>query len=240
MSRTRGFLPFFLAVFMFLQLSLVHAACEYGKPLNPSPDGIDKTYCSRQIARVMGWQGADWLERPQRIQEERTDILINLLGLKAGVVVGDIGAGTGYFSRQLLSKVLPSGQVWAVDIQPQMVGLLNKVASTFPSGAMRVRQADAKQLNLPAATLDLAIMVDVYHELEFPKEIMESLMSAMKPGGKVVFVEYRANDINVPIKPLHTMSEAQIKREAQAAGLVFESVDSSLPWQYVLMFRRPS
>ena len=234
-----GLSTFLLCVVWCLNLATVAAACEYGTVSNPSPDGIEKSYCSRQIARVMGWQGADWLERPERVQEERTDLLINLLALKPGMVVGDIGAGTGYFSRQLLGKVLPAGQVWAVDVQPQMINQLNKLSSLFPAGALRVQQADATQLNLPRATLDLAIMVDVYHELEFPKETMASLMSAMKPGGKVVFVEYRANDVKVPIKPLHTMSEKQIKREAQAAGLVFESIDASLPWQYVLVFRRP-
>ncbi|MCE2680364.1 MAG: class I SAM-dependent methyltransferase [Burkholderiales bacterium] len=239
MQPHRGFLSFLSAAALWFGLTSVFAGCEYATPPNPSPDGINKSYCSRQIARVMGWQGADWLERPERVEEERTDILVNLLPLKRGMVVGDIGAGTGYFSRQLLGKVQPFGQVWAVDVQPQMVSQLNKLANSFPPGAMRVQQADTQQLNLPGATLDVAIMVDVYHELEFPKEIMQSLISAMKPGGKIVFVEYRANDVKVPIKPLHTMSESQIKQEAGAAGLVFESIDRSLPWQYVLVFRRP-
>lgn len=214
-------------------------ACDYGSLDRPHPDGIAKTYCGRQIARVMGWQGADWLNRPERLQEERTDLLIKRLKLRPGWVVGDIGAGTGRLTREMARSVLPGGRVWAVDIQPQMIGFLKKMASEFKPGEIEIRQSSATGMSIPPDTLDVAVMVDVYHELEFPREALKSLVESVKPGGQVVFVEYRADDFTVPIKPMHTMSVAQVRKEAEFAGLIFERSDSSLPWQDVTVFRRP-
>ncbi len=213
-------------------------ACEYETISHPHPDGISKRYCGRQIARVMSWQGADWLNRPERAQEERTDLLIARLELKPGMTVGDIGAGTGTLTRQMAEKVMPNGKAWAVDIQPQMVEKLERMAASLPTGLVQVRQTTATQVNIPDNTLDLAVMVDVYHELEFPLETLKSLVQAVKPGGQVVFVEYRANDMRVPIKPLHTMTQAQIRREAEFAGLTYEKTLASLPWQDMLVFKK--
>ena len=216
------------------------AACNYQPISNTHPDSIATSYCGRPIARVMGWQGADWLNRPERVKEERTDLLITQLALKPGQMVGDIGAGTGALSRLMAKAVIPGGKVWAVDIQPQMVKMLQKTAAEFPAGTIEVRQTELQQVGIPDNTLDVAVMVDVYHELEYPKETLTSLVKAVKPKGQVVFVEYRANDPLVPIKPVHTMSIEQIRMEAEAVGLVYErTVSPQLPWQNVVIFRRP-
>ncbi|MDP3272772.1 class I SAM-dependent methyltransferase [Limnobacter sp.] len=214
------------------------AACAYATIPNPHPDGIGKSYCERQISKVMGWQGAPWLERPQRLQEERTDLLIQKLNLKPGMVVGDIGAGTGHIAQMMAEKIGPNGVAWVVDIQPQMIKMLQKKAEGLPKGRMQIRQSSEKNLNLPDRILDVAIMVDVYHELEYPRETLQSLMKAVKKGGKIVFVEYRAFDPDVPIKPLHTMSVAQVQKEAEDLGLKYEKAES-LSWQNMITFINP-
>lgn len=214
------------------------AACNYAPIPNPHPDGIGKSYCDRHISKVMGWQGAPWLERPQRLQEERTDLLIQQLNLKPGMVVGDIGAGTGHIAQMMAEKIGPNGVVWAVDIQPQMIKMLQKKAESLPKGRLQIRQSGEKNLNLPDRILDVAIMVDVYHELEYPRETLQSLMKAVKKGGKIVFVEYRAFDPDVPIKALHTMSVAQVQKEAEDLGLKYEKAES-LSWQNMITFINP-
>ena len=205
-----------------------------------SSDGIGKRYMGREISAVMGWQGAAWLEREEREREERTDLLLAALALRPGMVVADIGAGTGYLSRRMAPAVLPTGKVWAVDVQPEMVSLLQ--ASVKRSGLTHIepRLGAVDDVMLPAGSVDLAIMVDVYHELAYPYEMMASVMKALKPGGRVVFVEYKAEDPRVPIKPLHKMSEAQIKREAAVFALDWERTVSTLPWQHVVVFRKRS
>lgn len=213
--------------------------CQYEPIRLGHPDGIQKRYCGRQIARIMGWEGAEWLERPERQSEEGLDQLIDRLGLKPGMKVGDIGAGTGRLSVLMVKRVQPDGQVWAVDVQPEMVSYLHARAAKLGKNQLQVGLSSETSPNLQAATLDLAVMVDVYHELEYPREFLQNLMKSVKPGGQIVFVEYRANDKAVPIKPLHTMTIDQIKREAQDIGLRFERADSSLPWQHVVVFRTP-
>jgi len=203
-----------------------------------SPDGIGKTYMGREIARVMGWQGAGWLERPERAAEERPDLLIAGLALKPGMVVADIGAGTGYHARRIAALVGDSGRVHAVDAQPEMIALLTESIRKQSLRNITPVLASSTDARLPAASIDMAIMVDVYHEFEFPEEMMTSIVRALKPGGRVVFVEYRAEDPKVPIKQLHKMSEAQIRREAAAHPLVWERSIPGLPWQHALVFRR--
>ena len=205
----------------------------------PSPDGIGKRYMGREIAHVMGWQGAAWLEREEREREERTDLLLHELALAPGMVVADIGAGTGYITRRMAVQVGPSGVVYAVDVQPEMIRMLRAMASKSGLAQIRPLLSAVDDVRLPAASVDLAIMVDVYHELEFPRELLASLVRALKPGGRVVFVEYRAEDPRVPIKPLHKMSEAQVRREAGVSGLVWERTAGGLPWQHVVVFRKP-
>ena len=206
--------------------------------LPASADGIGKTYMGREISAVMGWQGASWLEREERNREERTDLLLTALALQPGTVVADIGAGTGYLARRMAPAVMPGGKVWAVDVQPEMVSLM--LAGVKRSGLTQIeaRLSAVDDVKLPASSVDLAIMVDVYHELAYPYEVMASVLKALKPGGRVVFVEYKAEDPRVPIKPLHKMSEVQIKREAAVFPLDWERTVSTLPWQHVVVFRK--
>ena len=203
-----------------------------------SPDGIGKRYQGREISQVMGWQGAAWLERAEREQEERTDLLLPELPLKPGMVVADIGAGTGYFSRRLVPLLGPQGTVYAVDVQPEMLRMLSRMARELGLATIKPVLGSPDDVKLPAASVDLAIMVDVYHELEFPHEVLASILRALKPGGRVVFVEYRGEDIRVPIKALHKMSEAQIRKEAAQHALVWERTARVLPWQHIVIFRK--
>ncbi|WP_323144341.1 class I SAM-dependent methyltransferase [Massilia phyllosphaerae] len=205
----------------------------------PSRDGIGKRYMGREIAGVMGWEGAQWLERESRAREERPELLLRELALGPGMTVADIGAGTGYYTWQLAKQVGPSGRVYAVDVQPEMVSMLDRqMAKRGVRNVVSVLGSDTS-VKLPPASVDLAIMVDVYHELAYPSEVLDSIVDALKPGGRVVFVEYRAEDPAVAIKPLHKMSEVQVRREATAHGLKWERSIESLPIQHAIVFRKP-
>jgi precorrin-6B methylase 2 len=206
--------------------------------LPASADGIGKSYMGREISAVMGWQGAAWLERQERDREERTDLLLAALLLQPGMVVADIGAGTGYLSRRMAQAVMPGGKVWAVDVQPEMISLLQAGVKRSGLTQIEARLSSVDDVKLPASSVDLAIMVDVYHELAYPYEVMSSILKALKPGGRIVFVEYKAEDPLVPIKQLHKMSEAQIKREAAVFPLDWERTVRTLPWQHVVVFRK--
>lgn len=204
----------------------------------PSVDGTGKQYQGREIAQVMGWQAAPWLEREEREQEERTSLLIEDLGLKPGMVVADVGAGSGYLSRRMAPLVSPGGRVIATDIQPEMLALLAKLAADPRYANIEPLAGAVDDTRLPADSVDLAIMVDVYHELEFPYEVLASIVRALKPGGRVAFVEYRGEDPAVPIKALHKMTERQIRREAGQHALVWERTGRRLPWQHLVVFRK--
>ena len=204
----------------------------------PNPDGIGKKYMGREIAGVMGWQGASWLERQEREQEERGDLLLRELGLRAGMQVADVGAGTGYYARRMAPLVGSTGQVLAVDVQPEMIAMLTALAKKAGLSNIKPVLGAVDDVKLAPASIDLAIMVDVYHELEYPFEVLQSIVRALKPGGKVVFVEYRAEDPKVPIKALHKMTEAQVRKEASVHALVYERTASTLPWQHVVVFSK--
>jgi SAM-dependent methyltransferase len=202
-----------------------------------SPDGIGKFYQGREIAAVMGFEGASWLERPSRAGEERPDLLVEELHLQPGMTVADIGAGSGYLSRRMAPIVGPS-RVFAVDVQPQMVALLKELSQKPEFRNLVPIQGDTDDVKLPRASIDLAVLVDVYHELAYPYEVMRSLIRALKPGGRVVLVEYRGEDPAVPIKPLHKMSEAQIRREMSVLSLTWERTAERLPMQHIVVFRK--
>jgi SAM-dependent methyltransferase len=202
-----------------------------------SPDGIGKFYQGREIAAVMGFQGAPWLERPSRANEERPDLLVEELRLQVGMTVADVGAGSGYLSRRMAPMVGP-GRVFAVDVQPQMVALLTKLAQRPEFKNLVPIQSDTDDVKLPPASTDLEVLVDVYHELAYPYEVMRSLIRALKPGGRVVLVEYRGEDPAVPIKPLHKMSEVQIRREMSMLPLAWERTSERLPMQHIVVFRK--
>jgi ubiquinone/menaquinone biosynthesis C-methylase UbiE len=203
------------------------------------PNGIGKFYMGREIAHVMGHQGADWLERPERVDEEKPDKMIELLGLQPGQSVADIGAGTGYISWRMADKVGTAGKVYAVDIQQEMLDLLSKKMKTRGLENVVPILGTITSVNLPANSIDLAIMVDVYHEFSHPHEMMQSIVAALKSGGRLAFVEYRAEDPEVPIKRVHKMSEAQVKKESAASGLVWEKTIPDLPRQHLIIMRKP-
>ena len=202
------------------------------------PDGLGKFYLGREIAQVMGHEAAGWLERSERDQEEHSEQLVDELGLRAGDVVADIGAGTGYYSRRLARKVGPRGKVLAQDIQPEMLELLRSNLSA--AGLTNVVPVLGTTTNprLAAGSVDLALLVDVYHEFDFPYEMMGAICRSLKPGGRVVFVEFRAEDPRVPIKPLHKMSEAQVKKEMAVQPLDWVETKRNLPWQHIIVFRK--
>lgn len=209
---------------------------EYG---SASRDGIGKFYLGREISHVMGHRGAAWLERSARERQERTDLLIDNLPLERDDVVADIGAGTGYFAFPIAER-LPDGRVYAVDIQPEMLEFMRERRER--SGASNVEPVLGSETDtgLPKAGVDLAYIVDAYHEFSHPREMGESLVRALKPGGRLILVEYRAEDPSVPIKPLHKMSEVQVRKEMSALGLEWVKTEDYLPQQHVLHFRKPS
>jgi ubiquinone/menaquinone biosynthesis C-methylase UbiE len=188
----------------------------------------------------MGHQAADWLERSEREAEEHTSQLIQELPLKPGEVVADMGAGTGYLSRRLATRAGSSGKVLAVDIQPEMLDLLtNKMASLGITNVLPIL-GSVTDPKLPSSSVDLVLMVDVYHEFDFPCEMMQAICRALKPSGRVVFVEFRAEDPQVPIKPLHKMSEAQVKKEMSVLPLRWLETKTVLPWQHIIIFQNRS
>ncbi len=203
-----------------------------------SADGIGKVFLGREISQVMGHQGADWLERPEREIEERTDLVIPELKLKPGEVVADIGAGTGYFSWRLAKAVGPTGRVLAVDIQREMLTVLARAMRSRGVSNVVPVLGTLTDPRLPTNSVDLVVMVDVYHEFSQPYEMLSAICRAVKPGGRVAFIEYRGEDPAVPIKPLHKMTEAQVKREAAVHPLEWVETITTLPRQHLIVFRK--
>ncbi len=204
----------------------------------PSRDGIGKFYMGREISHVMGHLGAGWLERPERERQERTDLLIAGLILSDDFVVADIGAGTGFFTFPIAQRV-PKGKVFAVDIQPEMLARIARRKMLEEVVNVETVLGEQDDPKLPKNQIDLAFIVDAYHEFSFPREMGERLKESLRPGGQLILVEYRAEDPRVPIKRLHKMSEVQVKQEMAAIGLDWVRTDSYLPQQHVLVFQRP-
>lgn len=228
---------FTLLFFAFLQIANVTAQERYTvKP--GDPNGISKWYMGRQIAQVMSHFGIDWLERQEREQEENTTQLLKNLALQPGTVIADIGAGSGYHST-LLSKMVGNGKVYAVDVEREMIVYLNERIKREGKKNIIPVLSTEKSVSLPANSMDMMLLVDVYHEFSFPYEMAQSMLEALKPGGKLVLVEFRAEDPNVPIKAIHKMSQQQAVKEFKTAGFLFEKNISNLPWQHCLIFRKP-
>ena len=204
----------------------------------PNRDGIGKFYMGREISHVMGHLGAGWLERSERERQERTDLLIAGLSLSEDFVVADIGAGTGYFTFPVAQRV-PRGKVFSVDIQPEMLARIARRKALENVANVETVLGTEDDPKLPDNEIDLAFIVDAYHEFSFPREMGERLRESLKPGGQLVLVEYRAEDPRVPIKRLHKMSEVQVKQEMAAIGLDWVSTESYLPQQHVLTFQKP-
>ena len=203
------------------------------------PNGIGRYYQGRQIAHVMGHEGADWLERDDRSQEEGTETLLRELHLKPTDTVADIGAGTGFFSFRM-APLVPRGQVLAVDIQPEMIAELKQRQAKNGLHNVRPVLGTTRDPHLPTNAVDLVLIVDAYHEFDHPREMGLAIRRALRPGtGRLALVEYRAEDPAVPIKEIHKMTVDQAKKEMAAIGLEFVRVDEKLPQQHLLLFRKP-
>lgn len=202
------------------------------------PDGIGVFYMGREIAHVMGHEAADWLDRPEREAEEAPSMLIKALKLRPGQIVADIGAGSGRLSFPMAKLVAPTGKVYAEDIQPEMLDIVRQ----------RIRQTGQKNVvpllgtitdpKLPPASVDLILLVDVYHEFDHPYEMTTAMVRALKPGGRLVFVEYRKEDPNVPIKLVHKMTEKQVRYEMSIFPLKWVETLNILPRQHIIIFRK--
>jgi len=216
--------------------SSIHPRYEHRADHNP--DGIGKFYMGREIAQVMGHQAADWLERAEREDEEQPEKMLDALRLRPGMVVTDLGAGSGYLTFRLAKRVGPRGTVYAVDIQPEMLDLIRgKMRETGVRNVVPVLGA-VTDPKLPPRSQDLILMVDVYHEFDHPWEMTRAMVRALKPGGRLAFVEFRAEDPSVPIKEVHKMSEAQVKKEMSVHPLRWVETVRTLPWQHLILFRK--
>jgi ubiquinone/menaquinone biosynthesis C-methylase UbiE len=198
--------------------------------------GWSQTQVRRQPAPVMSVEGADWLTRPERIQEEDPDRMLSALDIKKGSVVADIGAGVGYHVWRLAEIVGPTGKVIGEDIQDAMIRLLKKNIDDRKLKNVEIVLGTPTDPKLPAKALDLVLMVDVYHEFSEPATMMKHIQNALKPDGRVVLVEFRKEDPRVPIQPLHKMSVEEVRSELEPLGFKFQRALEFLPWQHILIF----
>ncbi len=202
------------------------------------PDGIGKFYMGREIAQVMGHQAADWLDRPEREAEEAPSLLLKLLRIKPGMTLVDLGAGSGYLTFPMAELTGVKGKVYAVDIQQEMLDIINKRKAERNLPNVVTVLGTITDPKLPANSVDLILMVDVYHEFDHPFEMTQAMVKSLKPGGRIAFVEYRGEDPNVPIKLLHKMTEAQVKREMSSFPIKWVETNRSLPRQHIIFFQK--
>lgn len=240
MFRPRMVLAHFSLLASLLCSVTAMAAEHPGYEVDPDrrTTGIGKFYMGREISFVMGHQAAAWLNRPGRIQEEMPDAVVENMNLAPDEVVADIGAGSGYFSFRIASKV-PDGKVMAVDIQPEMLQLIEQqMAADGVTNIDRVL-GEVDNPNLPPNSIDAAIMVDAYHEFSHPFEMIDGIHRALRPGGRIFLLEYRGEDPSVPIRPLHKMTEEQVVKEMSVFGLEWTDTLDFLPWQHMMIFTKP-
>jgi len=204
---------------------------------SPHPDGTGKVYWGREIAHVMSASGAGWLERDTRQEEENVALAITKLNLNSSSVVADIGAGTGYYTFRIAPQV-PQGKVYAVEVQDEFIAALEARKKELSLTNVEVTKGTSQSPNLPDASVDLAIMVDVYHELEYPHEMLQAIHKALKPNGKLLLLEYRAEDQAIPIKELHKMSVAQVNKELGSNNFKLYQKEDFLPIQHFLLYEK--
>jgi ubiquinone/menaquinone biosynthesis C-methylase UbiE len=192
----------------------------------------------RQIAGVMGVQGADWLNRPEREKEENSEGALDALKIRPGMVVADVGAGTGYMSLRLARRVGPTGRVYANDLQPEMLRRLRANAEQAGFTNIETIQGEEADPKLPPGQLDLVLLVDVYHEFSRPREMIDKIRESLKPDGRLVLLEYRKEDPNVPIREEHKMTVREVKAELEPQGLVLSQVIETLPRQHILILTK--
>ena len=202
-----------------------------------TPDGIGKYYFGREIAHVMGAQGSEWLERDTRDQEENTNLAIEKINIPLNGRIADVGAGTGYYSFKL-SKKVPQGKVFAVELQDELINYLKTRKTQLKDSVVEIIKSSDHLTNLPENSIDLAILVDVYHEFDYPHEMLQSIRKALKPNGKILLLEYRGEYPSVPIKPLHKTSVAQLNKELGANGFKLNYRGEFLPIQHFLLYEK--
>lgn len=208
----------------------------YETRANHDPNGIGKFYLGREIAHVMTHEGAGWLDRKEREKEEDPRKLVDVLNFDSNETVVDLGAGSGYYTFLIAPKVF---KVIAVDIQPEMLSIMERKIKNGGVKNVELLLGKERDPGLTNSSVDTIIMVDVYHELAFPREVTRKMVDALKPGGRIVLVEFRLEDPEVPIKLVHKMSEKQVLREMKEfPELVPEPTISALPWQHVIVLRK--
>lgn len=215
-----------------------HEASKYENRRDHDLDGIGKFYMGREIAQVMGPGGILWLERAERAEDEQPELVLAALGLKGGETVVDFGAGSGYYTFKLARIVGAHGNVLAVDVEPKMLDFIRKRAARENLTNVGLLQSTATDPRIPLNRVDLVLMVDVYHELAFPYEVLSKMHTALKPGGRVVLVEYRKEDPAVMIKQAHKMTEEQIIKELTAVGFTHVETVTTLPIQHLVIFKK--
>lgn len=244
MGRDRNFgfctriLLFLAGILVFLTtpaVALGQQTSEVYTTRSGDPNGTGKWYMGREIARVMGYQGMGWLDRPERESEENTSRLLQNMEINSGDHLADIGAGSGYHVFKMAAMV-PEGMVYAVDIQEEMLDELRRKKEKNGMANVQVVQGGEQSVNLEENTIDKVLMVDVYHEFSYPVEMLASVKSALKADGKLYLIEYRGEDRGVPIKKVHKMTEAQAVKELEAAGFRLERNIGNLPWQHCMVF----
>lgn len=229
---------------IFVTFSVIVAACQapaddsdvYSYKV-ASPHGTGKVFMGREIAQVMGHQGWQWLERPERAMEERPDLVLAHLDFAPDAVVADIGAGSGYYTF-LLNEMVPDGTVLAVDIQQEMLDLIVERAAAENIGNVAPVLGTITDPNLPEGGVDAVLMVDAYHEFSHPAEMLAGIKRGLRPGGRIYLLEFRAEDPRVPILALHKMTERQARRELEANGFTWVQTHTDLPWQHLLVFEK--
>jgi SAM-dependent methyltransferase len=221
-----------------LRLGLLTAFLVWSCPLGAFQTAHPLT--GRRIAPVMGVAGADWLERPERASEENPDLALDALGLRPGMVVADIGAGTGYMSLRLAKRVGPSGKVYANDLQPDMLRLLRENAARAGIANIVTVLGEEADPKLPQGQIDLVLLVDVYHEFSEPQKMLRKIRETLKPDGRLVLLEYRKEDPSIPIRPEHKMSVAEVRTELEAEGFHLGPVIETLPRQHILILTKAS
>ena len=233
MQRRRATLPPMRAVYgsALLIVVLLAGVGAAQTPERPRHQG-------REVAPVMSFLGADWLERDDRDREENTTLLVHLLKVAKGDTVADLGCGSGYFARRLAPKVGPEGEVLCVDIQPEMLEIADRLAREAGVKNIRMVRADVDDPHLPAGEVDLILLVDVYHEFQAPAPMLEHMRRALSPTGRVALAEYRAEgDTAQHIRPEHRMSVEQVRREWEPAGFELIELNEELPTQHLFLFR---
>lgn len=228
-----------ISAFLLASAVLVHSIAVAEPPSKTPPAEEPRTeYLGRQVAQYMTYHGAGWLIRDERNREEATDLAMEHMSLKPGMVLCDLGCGNGYYTLRMARAVAPRGRVFAVDIQPEMLQMLNARVSRLRLDSIETVLGKIDNPNLPAGEIDLLLLADVYHEFSHPESMLYWIRQSLKPEGVVALLEFREEDVNVPIKLEHKMSKSQIIKEYEANGLKLVREYNDLPWQHMMMFAR--